>query len=257
MTDLLLKQLSSGYGKEKVISNISFAIPRGQLCAVVGQNGSGKSTLLRAICGLLPYSGSCLAAGKEIAALSPRQKAADIGYLSQESETMKGISCLDMVLLGFYSQLGAFKKPCEKQKTAALSQMQELGILGLAQRDFAAVSTGQRQLVRIARTIVTHTRLLILDEADAALDIQHQSQVLSVLKRRVKSENSAALVVSHDINAMLRHADRLLLMNGGELSGDVLCTAENAFEVQCALQKLYGNIEVFSHNGHLMMGEAQ
>ena len=256
MTDeiLRLEKLSAGYGRERIVQEISFVVPAGQLCAVVGQNGCGKSTLLRAVCGLLPSDGRCLVGGREIAEMTVRQRAFSIGYLSQESESVKGISCMDMVLLGFYAQLGAFGKPGNAEKCKAVSLMEELGVAELADKDFASVSMGQRQLVRIARTLVTEPGLLIMDEADAALDLCHRKDMFSVLKRRTLS-GCSVLLVSHDVNAVLRYADRMLVLQDGKLTDDVLCTQDHIEELQTALEGLYGRVEVFSHGGHLMMGD--
>ncbi len=251
---LRLEKLSAGYGREWIVQGISFAVPSGQLCSVIGQNGSGKSTLLRAVCGLLPRSGRCFIVNREITEMSLRQRSVSIGYLSQESDAVKGISCLDMVLLGFYAQLGAFRKPGNAEKGKALSLMEELGVTELADRDFASVSMGQRQLVRIARTLVTEPELLIMDEADAALDLCHRKELFSVLKRRTQN-GCSVLLVSHDINAVLRYSDRMLVLQNGRLTSDVLCTPDNTDELQTVLGRLYGNVEVFNHNGHLMMGD--
>lgn len=251
---LRIERLSAGYGRERIIRDITFSLPERQFCALVGQNGSGKSTLLRAVCGLLPYSGHCLIGNAEVSQMSVKERAAGIGYLSQDSETVKGISCLEMALLGFYARFGAFKMPGEPQKRKAMEQLEELGAAELANKDFASVSTGQRQLVRVARTLVTEPGLLILDEADAALDLQHRKDVFSALKKRTQSGGSV-LLVSHDINAVLGIADRIIMLRNGELTDDGPCTPENAESIQTAMQKLYGSVEVFCRGGRLMMGE--
>lgn len=250
---LSVKNLTAGYGKKVIINNISFDVPKGQLCAIVGQNGSGKSTLLKAMCGLLKYEGSCKiinggakvsaqtddlgSAGKasatdgktypsdlnckEISALSELQRAKRIGYLSAINENSMPITVMDMVLLGWYPENGAFGRISGNQYDMARKVLERVGMAEYIQQDFAHLSTGQQQLVMLARTLVREPETLMLDEPDSALDFQNKYEIMTLLGEYAHRGNTV-LVCSHDINLLLQMADRIILLKDGVKQGELL-----------------------------------
>ena len=258
MNELLrLENLCAGYGAADVLCDVSFVLNRGEVCALLGENGSGKTTLLRAICGLLPYRGSCLLDGREIRSLSDRERARRIGWLSQRGGVPLSLSGLDVVLMGFNPLLGALEYPSVAQRRHALEVMEELGAAEFAQRDFTTLSAGQRQLVLFARTLVRDAELLALDEPDSALDLKRRRFLFGLLRERAARKNCGVLLCSHDVNAALRWADRLLLLREGRLCGDVNLRNASREELEAALRAAYGPLELVEHDGHFLMAEVE
>ena len=258
MTELLrVKNLCAGYDGRDVLRGVSFAVNRGEVCALLGENGSGKTTLLRAACGLLPYRGSCLLDGVEVRALSDRERARHVGWLSQRGGVPLSLSGLDVVLMGFNPLLGALEYPTKAQRQRAREVMQELGAAEFANRDFTTMSAGQKQLVLFARTLVRDAELMMLDEPDSALDLRRRRFLFDLLRRRAAEQNCGVLLCSHDVNAALRWADRLLLMRDGALCGDVDLRTASREELESALRAAFGALELIEHNGHYLMAEVE
>ena len=258
MTELLrLETLRAGYGAEDVLKDVGFVLNRGEVCALLGENGSGKTTLLRAVCGLLPYRGSCRLDGEEARALSDRERARRIGWLSQRGGVPLSLSGLDVVLMGFNPLLGALQYPSKAQRQHALEIMEELGAAEFAGRDFTTLSAGQKQLVLFARTLVRDAELLLLDEPDSALDLKRRRFLFGLLRERAARKNCGVLLCSHDVNAALRWADRLLLLRDGALCGDVDLRRVPRMEIEAALRAAYGDLELIEHNGHYLMAEVE
>ena len=256
MADLLrITDLRAGYGGADVLRGVSFALQRGEVCALLGENGSGKTTLLRAACGLLPHRGSCLLGGQEVQTLSDRERARRIGWLSQRGGVSLSLSGLDVVLMGFNPLLGALQYPTREQRGHALAVMEELGAAEFAHRDFTALSAGQKQLVLFARTLVRDVALLVLDEPDGALDFRRRRFLFELLRRRAAERSCGVLLCSHDINAALRWADRLLLLRDGELCGDVDMRDTSKPALEAALRAAYGELELIEHSGRYLMTE--
>ena len=258
MNELLrLENLCAGYGGEDVLREVGFSLHRGEICALLGENGSGKTTLLRAICGLLPYRGSCRLGGDEVRSLSDRERARRVGWLSQRGGVSLSLSGLDVVLMGFNPLLGALEHPSRAQRAHALEVMEELGAAEFARRDFITLSAGQKQLVLFARTLVRDAELLALDEPDSALDLRRRRSLFQLLRERAARKNCGVLLCSHDVNAALRWADRLLLLRDGALCGDVDLRNAPGAELEAALRAAYGPMELIEHNGHYLMAEVE
>lgn len=230
--------LSAGYGKADIIHDISFEIPTGQLCAVIGQNGSGKTTLIKALMGLIGKKGAVMVAS-------------GIGYMAALSDVALPISVYEMVMLGWYSELGTLKKAGEREKKAASDIIEQLGLKEYENRDYRTLSTGQKQLVCLARTLVRGPEILILDEPDSALDFDKKHFVMDYL-RNYAGMGKTVIICSHDVNLMLNYVDRLLMMQNGRLAGDGSVSGDTS-GLEKSLAGVYGSVELVSHKGTLIM----
>ena len=258
MTERLhLENLRAGYGAGDVLRGVGFALGRGEVCALLGENGSGKTTLLRAVCGLLPYRGSCMLDGREVRDLSDRERARRIGWLSQRGGVPLSLSGLDVVLMGFNPLLGALEYPSGEQRKRALEVMEVLGAAAFAGQDFTTLSAGQKQLVLFARTLVRDVELLVLDEPDGALDLRRRRFLFGHLRERAARQNCGVLLCSHDVNAALRWADRLLLLRDGALCGNVDLRRAPRAELEAALRAAYGDLDLSEHDGRYLMVEVE
>lgn len=250
---LRAKGLSAGYGRGDVIHSVSFSLRKGELCALLGGNGSGKTTLLRAMCGLLPSRGELSLAGQPLGKLGRRERARRVGYLAQGGHMGLSLAVMDVVLMGLNPELGLLESPGASHRRRAMEALEWVGIAHLAHMPFQSLSQGQKQLCLFARTLVCRPELLVLDEPDSALDFPNRSRMMGLLKDYLGKEKRAVLLCSHDVNAALAHAHRLLLMRDGILVHDLCPDKLTREELERALGEVYGPVEVLCHRGRYVM----
>ncbi len=250
---LRVEILCAGYGRRRVLEGVCFSVAPGEICAVLGNNGCGKSTLLRAVCGLLPASGSCLLEGENVWAMAAARRAAAIGYLAQQKSAPLALESLEVVLLGFHPVLGFLQRPGSEHRRQARETLEALGAGELAEQDFSTLSEGQRQLVLFARTLVRRPRLLVLDEPDSALDYPNRRRIMDRLAAYARQTGCGVLLCSHDVNIALRCAHRLLLLKDGDIFCRLRPAEAGPEALSRALSAIYGPAEVFLHKGYYMM----
>ena len=244
MSDLSVNGITAGYGRQPVIENISFQLDDGLLMGVIGANGSGKTTLLKALCGILPHQGTCTLDRTVLETLSAKQISQLISYIPQRSGVSIDISALDVVLMGFNPQLGLLEHPTKRMKAAAMDALLRVGLGGKEETNDLHFSEGQKQLCILARTLVSDSKLLLLDEPESALDFRFRYQMLSLLRSWVAAGNRSALVTLHDPSLALNFCDKLLLL----ADSGVLCVLEPKTgpldKMEQSLSRLYGNISL-------------
>ena len=242
MNFLEINELSVGYGKKKILQNISFSAPKGTLNGIIGANGCGKTTALKAICGILPHSGACTLDGVSLETLSPKGIARACSYIPQRSGISIEMSAHDVVLMGFNPKLGLLAHPSGEMKRKA---SEALRLVGLAERendDFLTLSEGQKQLCILARTLISDAKLLLLDEPESALDFRFRYQMLNVLKKWICEGERTALVTLHDGNLALNFCDRLFVIANGGLAGAISPRTDSVEKMESLLSEVYGNI---------------
>ena len=255
MSHLSVKRISAGYGKNNVIENISFDLDDGTLMGIIGANGSGKTTLLKALCGILPHQGSCTLEGTVLEELSAKQLAKLVSYIPQRSGISIDISALDVVLMGYNPRLGLLEHPTRKMKDAAMQALEQVGLAGKEETNYLHLSEGQKQLCILARTLVSDSKLLLLDEPESALDFRFRHQMLSLLHSWVASRERSAIVTLHDPALALNFCDKLLLLSDGGVLDIIAPKSDSLDKMEQVLRKVYGPISL--QRCHNRKGEAQ
>lgn len=206
-----------------LLRDVSLRINAGQVHAVLGPNGSGKSTLLRLLSGdLRPASGSISCAGRAISDWSPGELARLRAVLPQRDQLTFGFTVEEVVRLG--------RLPCPRHAPAreqqiVLDAMLTAGVDYLRARRYPTLSGGERTRTQFARVLAQiwepvdlGSRLLMLDEPTANLDLAHQHRCLRVA-RHFAARQVGVVVVLHDPNLVLAYADTVTLLCCGEIAG--------------------------------------
>lgn len=244
MSFFTVADLWAGYGEDRILQGVSFSAEAGQITGILGANGSGKTTLLKAICQILPHSGSCVLDGTALEELRPKKLGQMCGYIPQRSGISIEISVLDVVLMGFNPVLGLLEHPSEGMKREARRALSLVGLEGYEDADYLQLSEGQKQLCILARTMVADGKLLLLDEPESALDFRHRSRMLDILRQRIAGNRRSALVTLHDPALALNRCDRLILLDSGRVL-DILNPAEDPTEkMEASLSVLYGPVSL-------------
>lgn len=217
---LQIESLTVSVGRRDILKDVSLTVDRGETVGLVGGSGVGKSTLALAIMGLLPYR--MTATGKIIfqdVVLTPTNhcRGQKIAIVFQDAATALnpaftiGTQLSDIIA----AQRGLNSREA-KQPTVAL--LDEVGLFAGVVRLYPhQLSGGMRQRVLIAMALCGGPDLLIADEPTTALDARLQNQILALLKGYQVKSNCGLLLISHDLNAIVRITDRLAIMDAGRI----------------------------------------
>ncbi|WP_122094796.1 aliphatic sulfonates ABC transporter ATP-binding protein, partial [Rahnella sp. Larv3_ips] len=190
-----------------VLNDINLRIPPGQFVAVVGRSGCGKSTLLRLLAGLEKTT-----QGELLSASAPlSQVRDDTRLMFQDDRLLPWKRVIDNVGLGLKG----------KWRDAALAALEEVGLADRADEWPSALSGGQKQRVALARALIHRPRLLLLDEPLGALDALTRIEMQSLIERLWQQHDFTVLLVTHDVSEAVTVADRVILIDQGQIGLDL------------------------------------
>lgn len=231
-----VRDVSFGYGREPVLTGVSFAADQGEMVALAGPNGSGKTSLLRILAGLEnPDQGQVRLFDHDMRDFSPKERARRVAYVPQLLQDDVPFTARQMVRLGRAPWQNALGKETPQDQEIVRESLRCADVEHLADRPLRRLSGGERQRVGIARALCQRPELFLLDEPTAALDYGHQIQVMDMLDTLRRERKVAIILVSHDVNLAAMYADRLLLVREGRCvaygSPDDVLTQEQVVSV--------------------------
>ena len=215
MAQLECKKLTLGYGTKTVIENLSFSVNKGDYLCIVGENGSGKTTLMKTLLRLIKPLGGSITTGD---GLLPDE----ISYLPQQTEVQRDFpaSVREIVLSGCQSRCG--KRPFynRAEKQLAVAAMEKLGITDLAKKCYRELSGGQQQRTLLARALCAAQKMLLLDEPVTGLDPIATEEMYDLINQ-LNKDGITIIMISHDIEAAIKHATHVLHIGKEIFFGDV------------------------------------
>jgi iron complex transport system ATP-binding protein len=195
---ITVTNLSYSYGPAKVLSDVSFSLPKGKVVGLLGPNGSGKSTLCLCLAGGIEIS------GRSLSGYGPEQLARQMAVVFQDNLFSFDFTAYEIVLMGRSPYLRPLQPEGLEDHRIAENAMRDCDCFDLKDRPIKSLSGGERQRVVLARALAQTASVLLLDEPTNHLDLKHQKQILSV-------------VVLHDLNLAGQFCDHLLLLDRGRL----------------------------------------
>ena len=227
--ELVLKNVSAGYGREKVLENIDLTISEGETVFIGGRNGSGKTTLLRVMSGLMDFEGSVTLGGNDISKMKRKNVAQLIALMPQAGEMYFQYTVSQTVLLGRYARTnGLFGSFTAEDREYAKECMQSCGVYEYRDRLLGELSGGQLQRVLLARTYAQGTPFLFLDEPGSNLDIKYRAELCDYLGKWAEKTTSTpygdirntVVAVFHDLGQARSICERTVFLKNGKITAD-------------------------------------
>jgi zinc transport system ATP-binding protein len=239
--------VSFAYPHNQVLEDISFVIEEGDYVGLVGGNGSGKTTLLRIMLGLLDASaGEVKLFGTPIAVFEAWQL---IGYVPQHvsrGEAAFGTTVDEVIESGLVSRKKYFFHQDESDAKLIAWAMGVAEISHLKDRLIGTLSGGERQLVFIARALVSRPKLLVLDEPTTGVDVQSQNRFYRFLSALNKKHGITIVLVSHDLEMVAQEVKTVICVNG-----KLVCHVDSQkFLAGDYLKQAYGDEMKVVHHAH-------
>lgn len=204
-----IKNLSVKYDRQIALKHVDLSIKSGQMIAVIGQNGSGKSTLIKAMLGLTPalfdsihFYGKSLSEVRSQIAYIPQRETIDWDF---------PISVYEVVAMGLLSSKKWWARTSKLEKQVILEALTKVGLVAEMNNQIGELSGGQQQRVFLARALVQHADLLIMDEPFSGVDMRSQALIFEVLKS-LKSEGKTILIVHHDLATVAANFDEVIVL---------------------------------------------
>jgi ABC-type Mn2+/Zn2+ transport system ATPase subunit len=197
--------VSIAIGGKTIVEDVSFWIPKGEFVCLCGPNGAGKSTLLKAIMGLLPTSAGAITIDGRV------------GYVPQRKGFARDFPAraVDLIVAAMRGTWPASIRAEEHER--ARTVLAKIGGEHLLGTPIADLSGGETQRVFLARALVTDPTLLILDEPTAGVDARGRAELLELMTGLSRSDELAAILVTHNLAAVAQTAERIMYLEAGRL----------------------------------------
>lgn len=213
-----IRDLSLDVPGRRLLDGLSLDLPAGQMVALIGHNGSGKSTLLKVLARQVAATGGSVSfKDRALADWPARDHARALAFLPQTTPPAEGMLVRELVALGRYPWHGALGRFGPEDHAAVAAAMEECGVARFADRLVDTLSGGERQRVWLAMMVAQQAGALLLDEPISALDIAHQVEVLSLVRRMCHAQGRSAVIVLHEVNMTARFCDHVVALKGGRL----------------------------------------
>ena len=217
MSFLDIKDVTKEYGSAIALGGVSFAVPEGQWCSVVGSSGSGKSTMLNILGGLdSPTKGCVSMAGTDLCALNEDEMARfrreNVGFIFQQSHLIPYLTSVENVMLSQY-----FHSMTDEQE--AIAALERVGLGHRLTHRPSELSGGEQQRVCIARSLINSPKVLLADEPTGNLDRNNTGHILELINKLHKEEKFTIVMVTHD-SFVAGWSDRIVTMEDGLIVQD-------------------------------------
>lgn len=251
-----IRQISKDFGQFHALRDVSLDIHSGELIALLGPSGCGKTTLLRIIAGLeIADAGSILFSGEDATEVHVRER--NVGFVFQHYALFRHMSVFDNVAFGLRM------KPRSARASEAQIQQKVHELLNLVQLDWLAdrypsqLSGGQRQRIALARALAVEPKVLLLDEPFGALDAKVRKELRRWLRRLHDELHVTSVFVTHDQEEALEVADRVVLMNSGQI--EQVGSPQEVWDRPASpfVYGFLGNVNLFhgrAHEGEMQIG---
>jgi iron complex transport system ATP-binding protein len=214
-----MKDLSVGYNGNSLIHDINIGINKGEIVTLIGPNGSGKSTILKSITRQLKVvGGNVLFDDTSLLKLPYKELASKMAVVLTDRIKTELMTCHDIVATGRYPYTGRLGILTQEDERLVEEAMQAVHAQELGNRDFNAISDGQKQRVLLARAICQDPDVIVLDEPTSFLDVKYKLELLSILERMARQKKITVIMSLHEIDLAQKISDKIICVKGETIS---------------------------------------
>ncbi len=220
---LEVHNLAISFGGVQAVNNVSFELEESRLLAMIGPNGAGKSTCFNLINGQLrPDRGSIIIMNKKISGYKPRHVwQLGVGRTFQITSTFASMTVLEniqMAMLSYHKQTRSlFKKVSNLYVEESMELLKLVGIENQNNRACGVLAYGDLKRVELAVALANKPKLLLMDEPTAGMGPAERQTLMELTSNIVRTQNIGVLFTEHDMDVVFTHADRIIVLNRGEL----------------------------------------
>jgi iron complex transport system ATP-binding protein len=230
-----------GYDDQPVVSDFSHCFTPGKIHTIIGPNGSGKSTVFKAISRLLRHkTGSIHVSNYPIEHYHPKNLAKQLAVLSQTNHAPSDFTVRDLIRFGRTPHKRLFEALTLEDEKIVDWAIEMTHLKSLEHRRVSCLSGGERQRAWIAMNLTQQPEILLLDEPTTYLDIQHQFEVMELIKSLNKNLKMTIVMILHDLNQASIYSDEILVLKDGK----VVCTGSPHEVMKPELIKSVYNVSV-------------
>ncbi len=212
------ESVTAGYGARPVLHGVSLGIGSGEFVAIIGPNGAGKSTLIQTLAGnIRPMGGSVRFRGTQLHRYNQRLLSREFSVIHEFAEEPAPFTAAEFIEMGRFPFRGLFEYERDGDRGLVEWALDITGVTALRDRPINELSSGEKQLVNIARSLVQNSSLILMDEAVSHLDIHHTIRIMDIL-HRLNGDGSTVIMVIHDINYASDYATRIIGMKDGRIA---------------------------------------
>ena len=209
------EQLAVGYDGKPLIREINIQLKKGEILTLIGPNGAGKSTILKSITRqLATISGTVYLDKQTMAKMSNKEVSQKLAVVLTERMRPELMTCEDIVATGRYPYTGTLGILSAEDRAKVRKSMETVHAWDLKDRDFTAISDGQRQRILLARAICQEPEIIVLDEPTSFLDIRHKLELLTILKQMVLDHQLTVIMSLHELDLAQKVSDKVICVHG-------------------------------------------
>ena len=216
---LRVDDLTVRYGSHVTVDHVNFTVEPGQWLMIIGPNGAGKSTIINAISQGIKYEGTCSYEGRDLAKCKARERAQNLGVLSQNHFVGYDFTVEEVIRMGRYAyapkMFSQERDVCGEELVQ--SAIQKAGMEPYLKQSVLTLSGGELQRTFLAQLFAQNPRLLLLDEPTNHLDLIYQKQTFALIKEWLKEEGRAVVSVVHDLSLAKAYGTHAMLMSRGQV----------------------------------------
>ena len=247
------KKVSVGYDGIPLIQDINIKLDKGKILTLIGPNGSGKSTILKTITKHLKnICGTVLIDRHSIDGMGSRELSRLVSVVFTERLKTERMTCEDVVATGRYPYTGLLGILSQEDHAQIQNAMELVHAWDLWDKDYTAISDGQRQRVLLARAICQEPQVIILDEPTSFLDIRYKLELLHLLRKMTKEKNITVIMSLHELDLAQKASDFVMCVKGESVThfgppNEIFTKAfiENLYQLSNgSYNPLYGSFEM-------------